>query len=132
MAKRRAVVEHQRQNGRQLSVCQLVALDQVLGQQTQIDQHAHGHPVVGFGLKFEPQIDPQPAILEPQAPDHVVVALLPVIGDIAGVDALQRREIGFGDPFARHTVAHQVAHHLRMQEEQLTMERRDDVEHPRK
>lgn len=81
---------------------------QILAQQAQVDQHAQGHPVVWLRLELQQQIDPQPAVFEAQAPDHIVMALLQTVGDIATVDALQGRKIGVMDPIARYPVAQQV------------------------
>jgi hypothetical protein len=76
---------------------------------------------LGLGLEFEEEIYPQPAILQAQPPDHVLVALLLVFADVAAVDVLQRGEVGFLDPFARRPVAQEVAYHLRMREEELVV-----------
>ncbi len=114
---RLAVVENDWQDGRQFAIAQFAPPDQILRQQSGIDQHAQRHPAVGFRLKLEHQVDPQPAIAQTQAPDHVVVAFLLVLGHVARVHPLQRREVRLSQPVARNPVTQQIAHHFRVGEE---------------
>ena len=70
-------------------------------QQAEVGHDAQRHLGVDAGLEFEQDVEVEPAVFEPHAPDDVVLAAAQVVGDIAAVDFLERAECfetHFGPP----------------------------------
>ena len=96
-----------------------VAANQVLIQQPGVAENPHRHEPIHGGLEFQQQIHIQPMILKPDSPDDIVMTVTQVIGDVAGVHFLQRREVQRLDPGLRHETLQQVFDHLGVGEQQF-------------
>jgi hypothetical protein len=119
LPRRCAVVQHDGHNRWQQVVLKFTFFDQVLGQKAHVDHHAQGHPGVGLALELQQQIDPNPLLAHFEPPNHVVMALMLLLTDIAAVDTFQAGEVGLLEPFARHVPNQEVAHHLGVLEQEL-------------
>src|SRR5690606_17279641 len=117
---RSLVCEHYRQHRRQeASGAELLAVDQVLIQKADVGVKAHGHVALDRGLDLEQQVDVDPSRSPSSAPDDIVAALAQVVADITAGDSLERTVVELLEPRLLDEALEQIAHHLRMGEQQL-------------
>ena len=97
----------------------LLAADQVLIEQADVDQHPHRHEGIDGALELDEDVEVEPVLAGPDPPDHVVTALAQVVRDIAGGDLFQGGVIQPVQPGIGDEAQHQIPHHLGGGEEQF-------------
>src|SRR5882724_1651316 len=111
-----AVVEDERQHeGEARSDGGRLGADQLLPEEGDVPLEAHGHERVGGRLKFQEQVDVEPArfwTAPAQAPDRVAVALAQVVADETAANFLQSAELQVGDPALPDEAAQERLDHL--------------------
>ena len=90
----------------------MLLLDQVLVEQAQIVQDAHSHTGIHAGLKSKQDVEVEPAVIQAQMPDDIVLTVSQVVCHLTATGNLKGTEVKQGDPRLMHKAHQQVTHHL--------------------
>ena len=97
----------------------MLLLDQVLVEQAQIVQDAHSHTGIHAGLKSKQDVEVEPAVIQAQMPDDIVLTVSQVVCHIAATGNLKGIKLKQGDPGFMHKAHQQVTHYLGVREQKL-------------